>query len=97
MWSSLRSPCTNSSAFILPISFSFRSTARTQYPSSFNRFTKWPPINPPAPHTSAFFCLLIDPLTFHLSDCNYSPVYQFRHEIGRASCREGVLVWVGCG
>ena len=29
-------------------------SAGTQKPSRFNRLTKWPPMNPPAPHTSAF-------------------------------------------
>ena len=33
----------------------FKSTPCTQYPSDFNLFTMWLPINPPAPKTIAFF------------------------------------------
>src|SRR5262245_27003244 len=33
----------------------FRSTLRTQQPSRLSRFTRWPPMKPPPPHTSTAF------------------------------------------
>src|SRR5689334_14286436 len=56
---SRRSPWMNSSAGGLAYSCSFRSTARTQKPSAFSRFTRWPPMKPPAPQTRTFFDIVL--------------------------------------
>src|ERR1051326_423430 len=45
----------NSSAAERANSCRFKSTAWTQYPSAFNRFTRWPPMKPPAPLTKMRF------------------------------------------
>src|ERR1700730_3560773 len=52
---SRRSATMKSSASVSENSGYLRSMARTQKPSRFRRFTRWDPMKPPAPHTSAFF------------------------------------------
>src|ERR1035438_2257024 len=52
-------------------SWRFRSTARTQFPSAFRRFTMCPPMNPPAPFTRILFIhsppLPLTEITVHLA------------------------------
>src|SRR3954466_14011205 len=48
-----RSPIMKSSAWVALKSGNLRSTPRTKKPSFFRRFTRWDPMNPPAPRTRA--------------------------------------------
>src|SRR4051812_29793232 len=52
-YGSRRSPIMKSSAWVALKSGNLRSTPRTKKPSFFRRFTRWDPMNPPAPRTRA--------------------------------------------
>ena len=53
---------TKSSASVSAYSWNFRSTPRTQKPSRFSALTRWPPMKPPAPQTSAVLVMLFSML-----------------------------------
>src|SRR5213593_39512 len=84
VWGSRRSPTINSSAWLAENSGRFRSAPRTHAPSSLNRFTRCPPINPPAPQTNIRFLIRLPSAMVYRLDLIVLPrILQTRMEICR--------------
>src|SRR5208283_2489776 len=103
---SRRSPRVNSSAGGAANSCRLRSTTRTQHPSAFSRFTRCPPMKPPAPFTRTLFNVVVSCLLDHYAangaahlsreiplDCDIPCVLpRFRHVVGELHAEKVIHV-----